>query len=411
MAIRPQTPHDFDWHKGTWNSGRTDEVAATVVITADWAPIRRFSSVIETDPTAVYGDLLPVLRQADLRITNLECPLTTEKNPVWKSGSELRGSPTHVRGLTSVPFDVVTLGNNHVFDYGAAGFDETIRLLDQHKIRWVGAGMTAEEAHRPLVVEINGVRVGIVNFSEGEDLTAAVDGPGVFGWDLERAIKNVETLKQHTHLVLVICHCGVEYIAFPPPYVADAFHRLADAGADLVIGHHPHVPQGIELYHGVPICYSLGNFVFYQETQLRYRKAGYAVEAQLSMGGLAGLGIIPYEIRSESLALMPDDKRRWFLDSLEQVSSPLKTRAMIESAWHGFLHHYGADGFKMEIAMLLERLSLNPPKGAAMFRNRVATMQHQRHWIDALTRMIDGTIDEAPDWAAELTRKWMTETQ
>ena len=409
MVRLNDTADEVDWQHGTWQRAGSGQAAATVAITSDWAPIRRYSDAIARQPEAVYGDLAELLRRADLRITNLECPLTQRDTPVWKSGSELKGAPEHLGGLTTIPFEAVTLANNHVFDHGVEAFGETTRRLDDHRIQWVGAGMTAEQAHRPLIVEIKGVRLGIVNFSEGEDLTAAGSGPGVFGWELDRAAGIVGDLKKKGCVVLVICHCGVEYIPFPPPYVVEAFQYMVDAGADLVIGHHPHVPQGVQLYRGVPICYSLGNFVFYQETDLLYRKVGYCVEAGLSPTGVNGISLVPYEIGPHGLALLSENRRRQFFEALKAVSSPLASAEMINAAWHGFLRRYGLAGFKAEIDMLMERLAVDPFKGAAMFRNRVTTLQHRHHWIDALTRIIDGTIDEAPGWAMELIDTWLTQ--
>ena len=310
-----------------------------------------------------------------------------------------------------MPFEIVTLGNNHVFDYGVQGFEQTIGLLDAHHIRWTGAGRTAEEALRPLVVDLNGMRLGIVNFSEGEDLTAAVGGPGVFGWELDRVVQIVAELKKQVNAILVIAHCGVEYIPFPPVYVTQAFQRIARAGADMIIGHHPHVPQGIQITEGVPICYSLGNFVFFQETELLYRKVGYMVRAGISPSGLTGFSVLPYEILSDRLALMRSEKKQNFLADLKKVSLPLEEERTIAAAWHGFLCRYGVQGFEQEIGMLLRALAEEPRKGAAMFRNRIATMQHNQHWIDALTRIIAGNIGDAPRWAVELTEQWMTQTK
>ena len=401
----------FDWEEGNWCGDSRQKASAEVIIASDWAPIRNFAPIIAKEPEAVYGDLMPLLRQADLRIANLECPLTDIGSPAWKSGSVLKGSPGHVHGLTAVPFEIVTLGNNHVFDYGLEGFEQTIGLLDAHHIHWTGAGRTAGEAHRPLVVDLNGMRLGIVNFSEGEDLTTAVDGPGVFGWELDRVVQIVAELKKKVNATLVIAHCGVEYIPFPPIYVAQAFQRIARAGADMIIGHHPHVPQGIQTIDGVPICYSLGNFVFFQQTELRYRKMGYLIRAGLSPSGLAGFSVLPYEILADRLALMQAEKKQNFLADLKRVSLPLEAERSIAAAWHGFLCRYGKQGFEQEVGMLLRTLAEEPQKGAAMFRNRIATMQHNQHWIDALTRIIEGNIDDAPRWAVELTEQWLTQTQ
>ncbi|MBP8695013.1 MAG: CapA family protein [Syntrophobacterales bacterium] len=398
----------FDWGRGRWANPAVPQARAEVIIASDWAPIRAFDDIVARAPESVYGDTLPVLRAADLRIVNLECALSGDASPVWKSGSVFKGRPEHIRGLTAVPFEAVTLANNHVFDYGTEAFRETLELLGNHSIRTVGAGMSPDEARRPLILEVKGVRIGIVNFSEGEDLTAAVSGPGVFGWDVDAVVGSIRALRPDVDIILVVCHGGVEYIPFPPPYLAEAYRRAADAGADLVIGHHAHVPQGIQFVNGVPVCYSLGNFVFHQETDLLYRKRGYLVKAGVSREGMSHLDIIPYGIGSESLRLLQRDERAHFFEALRRVTLPLAEAGGIAEAWHGFLRYYGIKGFRDEIEMILAKMDQEPAKGAAMLRNRVATMQHREHWIDAMTRIMDGTIDESPQWAYDLAVEWMT---
>ena len=399
----------MDWQHGIWQPSGAGDAAARIVITGDWAPIRRFAPIIKADPEAVYGDLLSLLRQADLRITNLECPLTASGTPMYKSGAVLKGTPEDTSGLTAVPFDIVTLANNHIFDYGTDAFVETASLLDVNGIARVGAGLHGVEAFRPLVRTVNGICVAFVNFSEGEDLTAAGDKPGVAGWEVERVAEIVAEIKSRVHAVVVICHCGVEYIPFPPPYVASALQRIAEAGADLVIGHHPHVPQGIQIHKGVPICYSLGNFVFFQETDLYFRKVGYLIEAGLNQQGLTDIAMVPYEIQTTRLVRLSGEAFDRFMRSMADISIPLTENVQIRAAWHGFLSRYGLSGFKQEIGMLMDMIRRQPEKGAAMFRNRIATLQHNRHWIDALTRIVDGTLDDAPDWAVALNEQWQTQ--
>ncbi len=398
----------MDWNKGTWHPENGTESSAKIMITGDWAPIRVFAPIIAQNPEAIYGDLLPVLRACDLRITNLECCLTEGENQISKSGSMFKGLPAHVQGLKDVPFEVVTTANNHVFDYGLDGFYETQQILTDNNIHSVGTGKNKNKARKPLIVEVKGIRLGIVNFSEGEDMTAAGDGPGVFGWEIEKARTIVRELKSRVDLVVVIGHCGVEYIPFPPPYVEKAFQMMVDAGADLVIGHHPHVPQGIQIYKGAPICYSLGNYVFYQETELIHRKTGYMVQVGISKSGLAEIEIVPYEIGADKLSLLQGEKRKSFFESLKQVSAPLANPDGAQEAWNGFLCRYGESGFKDEIQMIMKRIAEEPDKGAAMFRNRITTIQHRQHWIDALSRMIEGTIDQAPGWSLSLLETYLT---
>ncbi|MEN8244326.1 MAG: CapA family protein [Thermodesulfobacteriota bacterium] len=400
----------LNWEKGIWQNEHVHESEAEVLIASDWAPIRKYSDIILNDPEAVYGNLLPVMRDSDIRIANLECPLCEKASPAWKSGTVLKGDRQHVRGLTAVPFEVVTLGNNHVFDHGVDAFEQTLFLLEEKGIKAVGAGMTPEEAKKPLMLEVNEIRIAVVSFSEGEDLTASEDGPGVFGWEVDEVIETINTVKATADIVIVVCHCGVEYIPFPPPYVAAAFQKIIDAGAHLVIGHHPHVPQGVQIYHQAPICYSLGNFVFYQPTDLYYRKVGYLVKAGLAKGGVVYLKLIPYGIHDQGLHLLESEERERFFEKMLAISAPLDDFSGIEKAWHGFLHYYGVDGLSNEIQTILSKLKAEPSKGAAMLRNRLTTMQHNQHWVDTLTRVMSNDLETSPKWAFDLAAEWLTFT-
>ncbi len=398
--------HSMDWKTGTWEREKGASPAAEIMIAGDWAPIRGFSDPILKDPEAVYGDLLPVLRESHLRMVNLESPLVDGGVPMVKSGAVLKGRPEHVAGLTAVPFELVTLGNNHVFDYGVGAFVKTRDLLFEKGIRFTGAGLSLAEARAPAIVTVNDVRVGVLSFGEGEDLTAATpDLPGVLGWEVEWIVEDVKRLRSEVHVVIVVCHGGVEYIPFPPPYLVEALCRIADAGADLIIGHHPHVPQGIRIHGGAPICFSLGNFIFFQPTELIYRKTGYLVKAGISTNGLTGIRIIPYAIGPHGLMRLKHPEKEKALKIFSTLSDPLSRPEGVADAWHAFLKYYGISGFNNEMAAILKELETAPPKGAAMFRNRLTTLQHSRHLIALMTRIMEGTLDDAPTWA----EAWVTD--
>jgi hypothetical protein len=386
------------------------DATARVLVAADWAPIRAFDGIVRHDPESVYGDLLPTLRGADLRIVNCECALTRASRPVWKSGAVFKGEPAHVKGLTLVPFDVACLGNNHVLDYGPAGLRETLDTLAQNGIETVGAGMTEEEACAPVLCSANRVRVHLVNFSEGEDLTAARGGPGVFGWDIPRVQRLVRDCKRRGGIVIAIGHCGLEYVPYPPPYVVAAFRSIVDAGADAVIGHHPHVPQGMELHNGRPIFYSLGNFVFYQPTTLWHRKVGCFVTLDVDAGGVRGAEVHPYLITDTGLRALRPAEDRDFRASLAKISSPFRTAQGHERAWDAYLAFYGTQGFTAEVLGILERMKTEPEKAAAMFRNRVTTRQHAELWTDLLTRVIAGEKRRYPPGAYRVVEEWFTRT-
>jgi poly-gamma-glutamate synthesis protein (capsule biosynthesis protein) len=379
-----------------------------IAIAGDWAPIRALEPVVAGDPEAVYGDLLPILRAADLRIVNCECALTRARRPAWKSGAVFKGLPAHAAGLAAVPFDVACLANNHVFDYGLAGFKETLEVLHRKGIRTVGAGMTFEAAAAPLSVTVKGRRVTIVNFSEGEDLTASRGGPGVCGWEIERLAGRVRRAKARGDLVIAIGHAGLEYVPFPPPYVVAAFRALAEAGADCVVGHHPHVPQGVEVRRGRLIAYSLGNFAFFQPPELHYRRTGFCLTLEARAGRLASYDIHPYRITERGLGALDGGARREFRAALRRVSRPLETEEGVAEAWQASLAHYGPEGFKREVMGILDRMGSEPRKGAAMFRNRLTTLQHSELWRDALTRFMSEKPVPARSAWTRLIDEWLT---
>jgi poly-gamma-glutamate synthesis protein (capsule biosynthesis protein) len=379
-------------------------------VASDWAPIRAFDPIVRHDPASIYGDLLPILRRADLRIVNCECALTSVNTPVSKSGAVFKGEPAHVHGLTTVPFEVACLANNHVLDYGVPGLRESLRLLHRHGIKTVGAGLTDDQAHAPLTLTVNRQTIHIVNISEGEDLTASHGGPGVFGWDIPRATSLIRQCRKRGGVVIAIAHGGLEYVPYPPPYVVSAFRAMVDAGADCVIGHHPHVPQGIERWRGRPILYSLGNFVFYQQTSLLHRKTGFCVSLNCAGGRIAGVELHPYRITDTGLRRLDAKEEVAFNRNQARLSRPFRTVAGPPRAWEAWLACYGDKGFRAEVIGILEKMKADPRKGAAMFRNRITTMQHAELWRTFLTRMMDGGKRGYPRDAYRTVEEYFSKT-
>lgn len=387
-----------------------DRSAISIVIASDWAPIRALEPVVRTAPDSVYGDMLPVLRGADLRVVNCECALTAAGKPVWKSGAVFKGLPAHVAGLTRVPFDVACLANNHVLDYGVRGLRDTLDILHRNGIRTVGAGLSLEEASSPLTVRVKGTRVTILNFSEGEDLTASRGGPGVCGWEIDRLADLVRRSKKRGDAVIAVGHAGLEYVPFPPPYVVEAYRALAEAGADCVVGHHPHVPQGLEVRDGRLIAYSLGNFVFYQPSDLYYRRTGFCLRLHIQGDRLSSYDVLPYRITEQGLRKLGRREEAEFLNKVGLASKPLASGPGIAEAWQAYLAYYGPGGFKKEVLGILEKMDTEPRKGAAMFRNRITTLQHSELWRDALTRLMAGKESPVPAGMTRLIREWFTRT-
>ncbi len=212
-----------------------------------------------------FAPVSAALKQADIAVANLECPIALGGDP-WPKTYVFRAHPSTALGLGRSGLNAISLANNHILDFGVAGMEETIGHLTAQGLAVVGAGRNRAEAERPLVYNIRGVRVALVawvSYFRAADFAAGDGRPGVaFLDDLERMARQIEAAKQQADVVVVILHGGQEYDPAPTAAQQTAARRAVDAGADLVVGHHPHVLQPTEVYKGKLIAYSLGDFVF-----------------------------------------------------------------------------------------------------------------------------------------------------
>lgn len=207
------------------------------------------------------------IQAADYFVTNEEFPFSTRGTPAPDKQFTFRVHPEKVKLMQEMGIDLVTLANNHALDYGRDAMLDTIDTLDHAGIRHVGAGKNLAEARKPAIVELNGrtfAFIGATRVYPEADWAAGTDSAGMFSaYDGGAALaEEVKAVKQQADFVIAYVHWGIEREEMPNEVQKSIAHRLVDAGADLVVGAHPHVLQGLEYYQGVPIAYSLGNFVF-----------------------------------------------------------------------------------------------------------------------------------------------------
>jgi poly-gamma-glutamate synthesis protein (capsule biosynthesis protein) len=197
----------------------------------------------------------------DLFMVNLEHPITTAEVKVEKQFN-FKLHPRYVETLRLAGIDIVNAANNHIADYGLRGLLETIQHLDSVGIRCVGIGRNLQEARKPVVLKIKGVRVGFLGYHGGGRFAATRSAPGIAPRSLPIVQSDVEQLRPTVDYLVVNFHWGTELAESPSSDQVSFARAVVEAGADLVVGHHPHVLQGIERYRGSYIAYSLGNFVF-----------------------------------------------------------------------------------------------------------------------------------------------------
>ena len=210
--------------------------------------------------------LLSEMQQADLTIINNEFPFSTRGTQAPDKQFTFRVHPDHVRILTDMGVDIASLANNHVLDYGADALLDTFDTLDSSGIDYMGAGADLSRASALITKEVHGVTFGFLSASRvipvvSWDIRNA--SPGVFTtYDPSLLISAIEAARLQCDYLTVFVHWGIERDAYPQDYQVTMAQQYIDAGADLVIGAHPHVLQGITYYKDKPVFYSLGNFIF-----------------------------------------------------------------------------------------------------------------------------------------------------
>lgn len=220
------------------------------------------------NPRILAAALAPMLTDSDITIGNLEGPLTTRPpiTPPWCF--TLHGHPLYARILRDAGFTVLSLANNHMMDYGWEGLEDTRAHLAAVGIHCFGAGKNLREAREPLQIVIRGVRVGFLaycNVSVLAPIYADVDRPGIAPARPSYILEDVAAAKSQNDIVIVCMHWGQEHVHYPAPKYRRLGSEILRAGAHLIIGHHPHVLQGVEKIASGAISYSLGNFMFSDE--------------------------------------------------------------------------------------------------------------------------------------------------
>lgn len=211
------------------------------------------------------ADIVEEMNQADVTMINQEFPFSNRGIAADDKQFTFRIDPKRVNVFQDLGIDIVTLANNHVLDYGQDALIDTFETLKDAQIQYVGAGNNHEEAKQRREFELNGLKIGILAASRVIPVPnwAAGSSPGVFTtYDPTGLVAEIKSAKESCDVVIAYVHWGIERDEYPQDYQRELAKNYIDAGADLVIGAHPHVLQGIEYYNDKPIFYSLGNFIF-----------------------------------------------------------------------------------------------------------------------------------------------------
>jgi len=208
-----------------------------------------------------FEKIAPMMKRKDLVLVNLETPLTRHPRVRGLFSSD----PRCAQAMKDAGVSMVSLANNHIFDVGEIGFMQTLDHLKDAGISYTGTGRNFEDARLGEPLQLNGVELIFLNYTQfcnSGFASIAAEYPGTLPLDPELIVEDIRVARERASLVFVLLHWGFENQPNVHPKQVEIAHLLIDAGADAIIGHHPHVPHGIEVYKERPILYSLGNFVF-----------------------------------------------------------------------------------------------------------------------------------------------------
>jgi poly-gamma-glutamate synthesis protein (capsule biosynthesis protein) len=279
----------------------------------------------------MLGETKQLFTKADFVLFNLETPLCLQGSPIPKCGGNHRVHPDCAYGLKSAGFNVAALANNHILDYGRQGLTETLSALDGAGIAHHGAGNSPEEATKPLQIKSGDLRITFLNFAEGEfSSIESGSGSGAATIDLMANSSSIRQARASSDLVIVSVHAGNEYQHFPSPWIQRLYRSYIELGADAVIAHHPHIPQGIEFYNNRVIVYSLGDFMF-EFLNDPGTRITFALEIQFTKKEIKSVHIHPMRKADDGgMVFLLEKEKQLFVHHMNSLSDPLNRPDKLE---------------------------------------------------------------------------------
>lgn len=270
----------------------------------------------------IAPELIAEMKSADIMMLNNEFPYSEGGTPTEEKQFTFRARPSTVSYLNDLGVDIVSLANNHAYDYGETAFLDTMTTLEEAGITYVGAGRNLQEARRPVFYIINNMKIAIVSATQIErldnpDTKGATDSDaGVFRcWNGDKLLETVREARENSDFVIVYLHWGTENEETIDWAQEKQAAEVAEAGADLIVGSHPHCLQQISVVRGIPVMYSLGNFWFNSRTM----DTGI-LKVTIDESGLQSYQFIPCLQSGSRTTLLQGEEKKRILDYMREIS-------------------------------------------------------------------------------------------
>ena len=280
------------------------------------------------DSSYPFQHVAEVLSTADVVFGNLECPMTESSKSLDPSGKYiLKCRPDLVESLKYAGFNILNLANNHIMDYYEKGLFDTMETLEKRGILYCGAGKDIREAREPAVMNVDGLRVYVLGYTDmaeyfykGDPMIkyeAEEQKSGVAPRRLEYIKEDIESIQENADIIIVSLHWGVEDSFEVTKEQREFAYQLIDIGTDIILGHHPHKFQGVEIYKGKPIVYSMGNFIFDQNDPLK--QESFILDMSFAGNELVSLELLPVRTIDKTHVIMPVGQ-----DAMEMLNRELE---------------------------------------------------------------------------------------
>ena len=307
-----------------------------ISVVGDFCPIGRFhSDVSNIYKDGVFAALSPYISKSQLSIANLECPVANEGfTKIKKQGPSLKCSKEDVKYLKESGFNLVTLANNHIKDYGEVGIEETIKCINDIGLGYVGAGRNLNEAAKVFYYNNGDAIVAIINCCEHEFSIATEESFGANPLDVVNQWYQIQEAKSKADYVIIIVHGGTEHYSLPTPRMKKTYRFFVEAGADVVINHHQHCCSGYEKYKGKPILYGIGNFCFDFPGHTD-EKWHLGLLVTLELGEAIDFELIPFHqyYREQKIVLLDTSERDSFFRFIQQINSIIEDDRVLNESF------------------------------------------------------------------------------
>jgi len=304
--------------------GNKDEVTISFIGDVSLADNWEIIPYYDSRNQGVFGilseELVNIMNSSDLLIANNEFTISDRGTQMANKIYTFRASPSRLNIYNEMGVDLVTLANNHVYDFGYDAFMDTLTTLEQHNMPYIGAGRNIEEAREPYYFIINGYKIGFVNATRAKKyiLTpeAKKDSPGVLiTYDPTMFLETIKKTKENSDYVVALIHWGKEDSHYLENVQKETGKLYIENGADVLIGTHAHVLQGIEFYNGKPIVYNIGDFIFNRET-----KETGIFNMKLSNEGTFSYSFTPCKQHNFKTTLLYNEEKQEVLNNMQEWS-------------------------------------------------------------------------------------------